>query len=189
MDDLHNSVTNHYTKTELYEKIINTLKENGKDINQLTIEDLAPVDQFHIRGLNGTKELAESGCINSQTKVLDIGCGIGGTARFLSSEFGCFVTGLDITEEYCRTAAALSKLMKLENKNEFKAGTATQLPFEDEQFDIVWTEHVQMNVSDKEKFYSEIHRVLKKEGKLIFHDVFKGKNNPVLYPVPWADES
>lgn len=190
MDDLKNLVAKHYDKRKLYETIISILEKNGKDINQLTIEDLAPVDQFHIRGLKASKELAEFVEINSKTKVLDIGCGIGGLARFLSSRYNCFVTGLDLIEEYCITAAALSKLLKLEGKNDFEAGNAVNLPFENELFDVVWTEHVQMNISDKEKFYSEICRVLKKNGKLIFHDVFNGKNKnmPVIYPVPWADD-
>lgn len=160
----------------------------GKNLDELTIEDLAPVDFFHIRGYQSTKELADLCDIKTGMKLLDAGCGIGGAARFLASRYGCFVTGTDIIDEYTKTAEKLSELLKLCDKTEFKTSNGSELPFEDETFDVVWTEHAQMNIEDKNKFYSEIYRVLKNGGKFVFHDVFKGKNKKVFYPVPWGDD-
>jgi ubiquinone/menaquinone biosynthesis C-methylase UbiE len=178
-----------YNSTNLFPSILKALKAAGKDINNLTIKDLVPVDAFHIRGIEATKELASLIKIKSSYKILDIGCGIGGTARYLADNYGCFITGIDITEEYCKAAAELSKLLNLEDKTEFRHADAIDLPFENESFDIVWSEHVQMNVENKQKFYQEIYRVLKTGGKLIFYDVFKGKGDEIFYPVPWANDS
>ncbi len=189
MSDNKSLTERYYTTTNLFSSILKALKAAGKDINNLTIKDLAPVDSFHIRGIEATKELASLIKIKPVDKILDVGCGIGGSARFLASNYGCFVTGIDITEEYCNAAAELSKLLKLENKTEFHHADTIDLPFEKESFDIVWSEHVQMNVENKQKLYEEIYRVLKPGGKLIFYDVFTGMEEKVFYPVPWADDS
>ena len=189
MSDNKSLTERYYTTTNLFSYILKALKAAGKDINNLTIKDLAPVDSFHIRGIEATKELASLIKIKPENKILDVGCGIGGSARFLASNYGCFVTGVDITGEYCNAAAELSELLKLENKTEFHLADAIDLPFEKESFDIVWSEHVQMNIENKSQLYKEIYRVLKPEGKLIFYDVFKGKGNEIFYPVPWAADS
>jgi ubiquinone/menaquinone biosynthesis C-methylase UbiE len=188
MNNLNDSVVNQYCAHNLFDSIKNALLEMNKNINELTMQDLSPVDFFHIRGIHSTKELADKCKISANMKVLDVGCGIGGTARFLASGYGCFVAGIDIIDEYTKTAAKLSGILKLNDKTEFRTGTAGQLPFEDEMFDVVWTEHVQMNVKDKNKFYSDAYRVLKSGGKFVFHDVFKGNSDEIYYPVPWADD-
>ena len=178
-----------YTSTNLFPTILKALKATGKDINNLTIKDLVPVDAFHIRGIEATKELTSLIEIKPDYKILDIGCGIGGSVRLLASKYECFATGVDITEEYCKAAIELSKLLNLEDKTDFYHADAIDLPFENKSFNIVWSEHVQMNVENKQKFYQEIYRVLKSGGKLIFYDVFKGKGDEIFYPVPWANDS
>jgi ubiquinone/menaquinone biosynthesis C-methylase UbiE len=189
MSDNKSLTEQYYTTTNLFSSILKALNAAGKDINNLTTKDLAPVDSFHIRGIEATKDLASLVKIKPVDKILDVGCGIGGSARFLASNYGCFVTGVDITGEYCNVAAELSKLLKLENKTEFHHADAIDLPFEKESFDIVWSEHVQMNVENKQHLYQEIYRVLKPDGKLIFYDVFTGMEEKVFYPVPWAEDS
>ena len=84
-------------------------------------------------------------------------------------------------------ANALVELTGLEEEVEFRQASAIDLPFENNTFDTVWTEHVQINIADKRTFYGEIARVIKPGGQLLFHDIFKGKNEPIHYPVPWAD--
>ena len=184
MSDNKSLTERYYNTTNLFSFILKALKAAGKDINNLTIKDLAPVDSFHIRGIEATKDLASLVKIKPVDKILDVGCGIGGSARFLASNYGCFVTGVDITGEYCNVAAELSELLKLENKTEFYHADTIDLPFEKESFDIVWSEHVQMNVENKQKLYQEIYRVLKPDGKLIFYDVFKGKGEEIFVPFP-----
>jgi ubiquinone/menaquinone biosynthesis C-methylase UbiE len=188
MNNLNESILNQYSASNLFEAIKSTLLQMKKNLDELTIKDLAPVDFFHIRGYYSTRELAEKCEILPHVRVLDVGCGIGGTARLLTTLYGCFVTGIDIIDEYCQTAVKLSSILKLNDRTEFKTFNGSEFPFDDEMFDVVWTEHVQMNIENKNKFYSEIYRVLKNNGKFVFHDVFQGNCDMVYYPVPWADD-
>lgn len=176
-----------YSRGNLLNTIVEALHVSGINIEQLNIDDLAPVDEFHIRGKEATRELAGLTPLNSDLHVLDVGCGLGGSARWLASEFQCRVTGIDLTREYIEVARVLTEMVELNNSVDFVRADALNLPFEDESFDIVWTEHAQMNIADKTGFYEEIARAIKPEGRLLFHDIFKGSNTLKYYPVPWAD--
>lgn len=186
MDNLTSPAEKHYTRERLFESIMESLHNQG--IDRPTRKDLSGVDEFHVREAEVSVELARDAGISPMDKVLDIGCGIGGPSRMLADEFGCHVTGIDITAEFIRTAKELSRLVGLENQTTYLQGDATALPFKNESFDIAWTQHVQMNIQVKKQFYMEIHRVLKPGGKFIYYDIFKGNEEPLLYPVPWADD-
>ncbi|MDH5598587.1 MAG: class I SAM-dependent methyltransferase [Cyclobacteriaceae bacterium] len=188
MKNLTQELKNHYHITELYEDIVNRLKEMDLDLKNITRKEIASVDEFHVRGAAVSKELADS-TITPGAHVLDIGSGLGGPGRLLADEFNCTVTGIDLSDEYVRTANLLSKLVSLEEKTKFVQGDATNLPFENSSFDVVWTQHVQMNIPDKQQFYSEINRVLKSGGHLIYYDIFKNEEGEINYPMPWANSS
>jgi ubiquinone/menaquinone biosynthesis C-methylase UbiE len=191
-------VERHYTRSNLENTILTALRNAGKNVDQLTVDDLAPIDEFHTRGREATANLASLLNKNLQPNfhVLDVGSGIGGPSRYLASRFGCRVTGLDLVSEYCRVADSLAKRVKLDNLLTYRQGDATHIPFEDATFDIVWTQHASMNIAYKKRFYSEMHRVLKHGGKLAIYDVFKGSNNSnidgstssIHFPVPWAPD-
>ena len=183
---VNESVQAHYGRSGLGDLILAALEKAGKDLNRLTPEDLAPIDAFHIRGRAATLELARAARVDSTKRVLDVGSGIGGASRCLAREFGARVTGIDLTEEYCRTAAMLSGRSGLAALVDYRQGDATSLPFPDASFDIVWTEHVAMNIPDKPKLYKEMHRVLKPAGTLAIYDILAGPSGPVIFPVPWA---
>lgn len=183
---VNETIQAHYTRSDLGNMILAALEKAGKDLNRLTPEDLAPVDEFHIRGRAATLELARAARLDSTKRVLDIGSGVGGTSRCLAREFGCRVTGIDLTEEYCHTAAMLSARIGLAQLVDYRQGDATNLPFADASFDVVWTEHVAMNIADKPRLYREMHRVLKPGGTLAIYDILAGPSDPVLFPVPWA---
>lgn len=182
------TVDGHYTINELGRRILAALEAVGKDVDSLTVDDLAPIDEFHIRGRTSTEELAQLAEIRPNELVLDAGCGIGGTSRYLATSVGCRVVGVDLTEEYCRVAEMLSERVGLADHTTFRQGSVLDLPFPDGEFDVVWTEHVQMNIADKVGFYGELGRVLKLGGRFAFHDVFAGENPDLRYPVPWAAE-
>ena len=188
MKTSYKAVAEHYNSPGLYQRIIQNLKENGLDINAIQRSDISGVDEFHVRGAQVSKELA-AGLNLENLEVLDVGCGIGGPCRMLAEEFGCKVTGLDLSAEFIATAKQLSALIGLENRTDFVEGNATALPFDDHSFDLVWTQHVQMNVEDKQAFYSEIARVLKSGGTFIYYDIFKKGDEDVAYPMPWANEA
>lgn len=188
MEKLNQNIKNHYLKEELYEDIVNRLKEQDIDLNKVKRSDIAGADEFHVRGATVSKELANS--INLKgASVLDLGCGLGGPCRMLADEYNCQVTGIDLSTEYIRTAKELSKLVNLDSKTTFIQGDATKLPFDDNTFDVVWTQHVQMNIPEKEKFYSEISRVLKVGGHFLYYDILRKEDGEVNYPMPWASTS
>jgi SAM-dependent methyltransferase len=182
-------VQEHYSRQNLGEAIMAALSAAGKDINHLKLEDLAPVDEFHIRGKEATLELASQVKLNSNHKILDVGSGIGGASRYLASKYGCYVTGLDLTDEYCRVAQSLSDRLGLASHVNYRQGSAIDMPFEDNSFDIVWTQHAAMNIADKPKLYSEIARVLRPDGYFAMYDLLAGPVSPLVYPVPWARDS
>jgi ubiquinone/menaquinone biosynthesis C-methylase UbiE len=172
----------HYAHDNLYETILQAI---GKHQSQITRADLAPVDEFHVRGQEVSRELANAAGLQQGMRILDDGCGLGGACRMLAAEFGCTVTGIDITGDYIRTAEKLSALTSLQHSTRFVQGSVLALPFADNSFDAVWTQHVQMNIADKRTFYAEINRVLTTGRRFIYYDIL-GKEEPIQYPVPWA---
>jgi SAM-dependent methyltransferase len=186
---MSDAVTRHYARSQLLGAILDALKSEGKDVTRLTPLDLAPIDAFHIRGREATVELAQLASLQQGERVLDVGCGLGGSARYLAAEYGCRVVGIDLTDAYVHVAAELAHRVGLERSVAFIQGSALDLPFPDASFDLVWTEHAQMNIADKTAFYGELARVLAPGGRLIFHDVFQGEGGPPHFPVPWADDS
>lgn len=181
-------IQGHYNRIGLEEAILAALKAAGKDIHDLKPEDLAPVDEFHIRGREATRELASQIKLNSDHKVLDVGSGVGGASRYLAAEYGCRVVGLDLTDEYCRVARAFADRLGLASHVAYRQGSALDMPFEDDSFDVVWTQHAAMNIADKRKLYSEIARVLRPKGRFAMYDVLAGPVSPLYYPVPWAKD-
>lgn len=188
MNEPRSFVENHYGRGRILDSILAGLQALGKDIDRLEPADLAPVDEFHVRGREATVELARRSPPTPNSRVLDVGCGLGGSARYLAENFGCHVSGIDLTHEYVMTAQALTERVGLTNRLAFHCASALELPFSAGIFDLAWTEHVQMNVADKTRFYGEIARVLRPGARLLFHDIFEGSNRPVRFPVPWASD-
>lgn len=186
LSNVNEAIQTHYGRAGLAEVILAALEQAGADLQQLSLAQLAPIDEFHIRGRAATLELAQAVGLDSTNRVLDIGSGIGGTSRCLAKEFGCRVTGIDLTDEYCQVASMLTEKVGLDALIDYRQGDATNLPFDDNEFDVVWTAHVAMNIPDKRRLYSEMHRVLKPGGTLAIYDVLAGPTGPVLFPVPWA---
>lgn len=145
------------------------------------------LEDFHSLGRLATVALIDLAQIGTGDRVLDAGTGIGGTARLIAAERGCQVTAVDLTPEYCETATWLNDLVGLGDRIEVLVADVTDLPFEDASFDVVVSQHVQMNVADKDRLYAEAHRVLVPGGRLALWDVTAGSGGSVHFPVPWAN--
>ena len=135
------------------QNIEQALVASGKDLGEIHTEDLSAVEDFHTLGRIATSQLAELAEIKSHDEVLDAGSGIGGTARFLANRYGCRVTTIDLTKEYCETSRWLNQLVALDDRISVHQGDVTDLPFDAATFDVVISQHVQMNVADKARLY------------------------------------
>jgi SAM-dependent methyltransferase len=186
MTDHPSRVEEHYTRQDLGQVILAALKAAGKDIDHLTPDDLAPVDEFHGGQRPATVRLAELVGLTGSERVLDVGSGIGGPSRFLASRYGCQVEGVDLTAEFVRVAEMLTRLTGLTGKVGYRQGSALDLPFEEATFDIVWSQNAAMNIADRERLYAEMYRVLKPGGRLALQEVAAGEGGSPHYPVPWA---
>jgi sarcosine/dimethylglycine N-methyltransferase len=160
----------------------------GKDLNHLHPADLAALEDFHTLGRVATGQLAELAGITTNDEVLDAGSGIGGTARFLADQFGCRVTAIDLTAEYCETASWLNRLVELDDRVTVRQGDVTDLPFAKASFQVVISQHVQMNVADKARLYQQARRALITGGRLAIWDITAGTEGELDYPLPWADQ-
>src|SRR6202045_5256256 len=116
------AVAGHYGRGRLEELILAALAREGKDPEKLTAVDLAAVDEFHVGGLEATQELAKHMELRAGLRLLDVGSGLGGPARYFAAEHGCRVTGIDLTEEFGRVAGRLTKRTKLGGLVEFGQG-------------------------------------------------------------------
>jgi ubiquinone/menaquinone biosynthesis C-methylase UbiE len=181
-------VTRHYAGDGgLSARIYERLRLLGfEERNLLSPKDTAALDQFHVGGFEASARLAQLLCPSHRSYVLDVGSGLGGPSRYLAAKYGCRVVGIDITKEYCGVASKLAKDMGLQDLVEYREGDARDLPFPDESFDLVWTQHASMNIAEKPDLYEGIFRVLKAGGRFAVHDVVQGATGPILFPVPWA---
>ena len=181
-------IHSYYSPNDLYNKIIDGLHKLGKDLSTITLDDLQPVDEFHIRGEAATKELIDLANFSKGMHILDVGCGIGGSTRRLSHETGCRVTGIDLSNEYIDTADKLTQLLNMREKVDFYACSALELPFEDNSFDGIWSLQMNMNVEDKRAWLAETCRVLIPGGRAVLYEVCGTNDTPLHFPVPWAQD-
>jgi ubiquinone/menaquinone biosynthesis C-methylase UbiE len=178
----------HYSRGNLMEMIDVGLAESGLDPTRLEADTLAPFEEFHTFGRAATLALADAVELCKADRVLDVGSGIGGAARVLARDFGCHVTGVDLTDEFCHVARELNRRVGLDEQIEIRRGDAIDLPFVDGEFSVVWTQHVSMNVADKQRLYGEMRRVVPPGGRLAFFDILAGPTQPIHFPVPWATD-
>jgi SAM-dependent methyltransferase len=179
--------TNDYWGRDGLERtILEALAAAGKDVGALTIDDLAPTDQFHSGGKDATVRLARLARARPGSRVLDVGGGLGGPARTLAAEFGCHVTVVDLTESYVRAGVALTARLGLADRVTHLTGDALALEVVADPFDIVWTQNSGMNVPDKERLYAGFARLLRRGGLLAIQEPMAGLVQPPIFPVMWS---
>ncbi len=186
----HVAIGTHYRDSaDLAARLRDLLYEAGLATGTVSPEDMAALDQFHVGGIAATADLAELLSITRGTKVLDVGSGLGGPSRYLAYRFGCHVCGVEPLRGYCEAARMIARLMGLQDDVSYQQADALNLPFSDHSFDIVWTQHVAMNIEDRASLYKELRRVVKPNGYLAFHDVVQSQGGPLHFPLPWAGDA
>lgn len=186
MTEIEQAVARHYAHGSLEETILNALAAAGKDVNDLTPKDLAPVDEFHVGGRQATMAFAETFDPRPGMRLLDIGCGLGGAARYFASERGCCVSGIDLSGEYVNVANALAARVGLDERVSCEQGSALALPFAPGSFDGAYMFHVGMNIENKAKLFAQVRRVLAPSGLFGIYDVTRLAAGELSYPMPWA---
>ncbi|MEO8202983.1 MAG: class I SAM-dependent methyltransferase [Betaproteobacteria bacterium] len=179
-------IADHYTSGKLLARLDAALAEDGADPAHPSIEALAPYDQFHGRGMDSTREMADMLAVGVGDHLLDVGSGIGGPARYMAHRFGCRVTGIDLTAEFCNVARHLTRVMQMQQRVDFEEGDALAMPFADASFDGAYSMNVSMNIADKPALYREIGRVLRPGGWLMLSELARGAGPAPDYPTPWA---
>jgi SAM-dependent methyltransferase len=188
MTDTTTKVREHYSATGFANRIKSALATITPEEQTLTVAQLAPLDQFHTRGILATAELAAAAGLEPSTRVLDLGCGIGGPARYLAATFGCKVTGVDLSPGFIDAATYLTARSGLSDRVTFQVGDALHLPFDDAAFDTVFLQHVAMNIEDRTALYAEVRRALTPGGRFVTYDLVL-RDGDVVYPAPWARDA
>jgi SAM-dependent methyltransferase len=188
MTDTNTKIREHYGAAGLTARIQSALAAVAPGEQPLTVDELAPLDQFHVRGMMATAELAQAAAIDSTTRVLDVGCGIGGPARSLAAMFSSRVTGVDLSAAFIEAATYLTARAGLADRVTFQVADALHLPFPDAAFDAVFLQHVAMNIEDRAALYAEVRRLLAPGGRFATYDLVL-REGEVLYPVPWARDA
>lgn len=182
-------INDYWGREDLGQTILDVLTAAGLNLDALTIDDLAPVDQFHGGGKAATVRLAHLAGVAPGMRVLDVGSGLGGPARTLAVEFGCHVTGIDLTASYVQVAAMLTARLGLGDHVTHHLGNAVDLPFDAGLFDVVWTQNSGMNIAAKEHLYTGFHRVLRPGGLLVLQEPMAGPVQPPIFPLMWARDA
>src|SRR5579884_722158 len=180
-------VARHYGDAGIAERILAALRSAHGAAAAITVDALAPLDHFHGRGQVATQELAALLAPQPGERVLDIGSGIGGPARWMAAKCGCRVTGVDLTPEFCAAAVALNDAAGLADRVEILNGSALDLPVPDSAFDRAYSQNVIMNIADKPRFYREAFRALRPGGLLALSNLCTTGKGELHYPVPWAE--
>ena len=183
-------MNSHYADAHLPQRLREALEAEGLNPHQLTLDDLAPLDQLHVGGRRATRQLIEAVGLSAPAQVLDLGCGTGGSSRLLAHEYGCQTLGVDITPEFIQVAEQLTAATGLASSCSFVCADAAHLPLAEASFDYVLCQHSLLNMPDLTPVLAEIHRLLKPGGQLLLHEVVQGENTePLLLPVPWARQA
>jgi sarcosine/dimethylglycine N-methyltransferase len=183
---MESKVIEHYNSENLTDRIRQAIIDAGKDPSDLQIKDLAGIDQLHTGGAKASLELLNHVTFPENAFILDAGCGIGGSSRLLSKQLSCKIIGVDLADEFIGAANYLTRATHFEKQVKFQQGSVLDLPFDKGTFDGVLCQHILMNIEDKACAIKEFHRILKPGGKLVLHEITKGKSKKVQYPVPWA---
>jgi len=180
------AVSQHYAHGDLLAAIRDGVTRLGKTTETVTVDELGPVDEFHIGGRIATEHLLDQLAPSEDSHLLDVGCGLGGASRYVADRYNNRVTGIDLVQEYVDVGNALSAWVNLQSHITLQQGSALSLPFADAAFDGAYMLHVGMNIEDKPRLFREVYRVLKPGARFGVYDIMRKAAGDLTFPVPWA---
>ncbi len=184
------NIEGHYRVQDIEKRILAALRTAGLDPERvLSPVDLGALDHFHTGGFSASLILQELARIQASDRVLDIGAGLAGAARMLAAAPGCLVDCIELSDDYCVGAKLLNQITGLQERVTIFKGSATEMPFTDNVFDVAWMQNVGMNIQDKQTFYAEVARVLKPGGRFAFQEMLAGRPDVLEFPLPWASDA
>lgn len=181
-------VAQQWGEGDVLQRILDAMHASGLTAANASVETLAPLDHFHARGFQATRELADVLPVKAGDHLIDIGCGVGGPARYFAQRFGCRVDGIDITEPFVIAANHLSELTGLSGRVRVRLGDGHSLPYPDQAFDGGYSQHVTLNVADRDRFFGEAFRVLRPGAFFALTEHGQGTGGPPHHPVPWSND-
>lgn len=158
------------------QQILEKLQRDGIDPDSVTEDILQNYDQDHFGGVEANDALASLAGIDESCLVLDVCCGMGGPSRYLAHNYGCRVTGIDLTESRIEGAKRLAAMAGLDNRVSFMQSDALEMPFADKTFDVLISQEAFCHIPDKARLIAQCARVLTPGGRLTFTDILITKN-------------
>lgn len=186
--DAESAVRDYYRGDDLEGVALDVLSRAGADVNALTVEDLAGLDQLHAGSREATQYVLGLLDLDTDTTLIDLGCGVGGPARIAANTYGCRVTGVDLSDDFIAVARALTERVGLSALVAFEVGSATALQHPDGSFERALMVHAGMNIEDKAAVFGEVRRVLVPGGLFAIYDQMRLGEGELSYPLPWADD-
>jgi MPBQ/MSBQ methyltransferase len=186
--DVKDLVRQHYGGVDLQTGILAGLTAVGIDVDRLTVDDLSAVDQLHAGFSEATRYLLDQLHLRPGTRLLDVGCGIGGPARMAAAGYGCAVTGVDLSPDFVATAISLTALVSLSERVEFRVAGGDDLGVDSGAFDAAMMVHVGMNIPDKAAVFTDVRRALRGGGTFGVFEQMRVGDGDLPYPLPWAED-
>ena len=184
-------VSDHYNRADLLSRIERAIGELGRSPDTVSIDELAPVEEFHIGARAATVALLPGLKLTEDMTALDVGCGTGGVSRFAAHRYGCKVEGIDLTPGFIEAGKAINAWLKLSTKVHLRCASALDMSFEDDMFDAAWMFHVGMNIGEKRELFTGVFRTLKPGGRFLVYDIMRGEDetSDLVFPLPWASSA
>lgn len=187
--DVPDLVRQHYSRSDIEDAVITALAGAGTDVDHLTVGDLGSVDQMHAGFASATRDLLARLGLSADATLLDVGCGLGGPARFAAAEYGCHVVGVDLSPDFIEAARRLTARVGLDDRVRFAVTSGDGTGLSDASIDAAILVHVGMNVEDKRALFTEVARVLRPGGRFGVYEQMQVGAGPLTYPLPWAEDA
>ena len=186
--DVAELIRSHYSGADLASGILAALAAAGVDTDALSAATLAPVDQLHAGGPESTRYLFDRMALTADSRLLDVGSGIGGPARLAAATYRCHVVGVDLSPDFVAAARDLTARVRLAGQVEYVVASATDTGLPEASFDRASLIHVGMNLPDKPAVFAEVRRLLSPGGVFGLYEQMRVSAGALPYPLPWAED-